>query len=358
MAWLSPFRPRDSLAAALSDMLMIGFYGASPRSLSARLLARQVRRGQVGGVFFVNQNVGTRDEVAGLVRLFRAGGASPLLAIDHEGGVVQRLTEAHGFTRLPCARDVAAGMTAEQAEALYAQAGRELAGLGFTINLGPVADFDDPGNLAIGHFGRAYGLDPERIVTYAAAFVDGFASAGVPCALKHFPGHGHSVGDSHDGAADISATWTEEELEPFARLIAAGRAPIVMGGHLRLDAIEPTGLPTTVSAAVMTGLLRGRLGYRGVIVTDDLDMGALSRLMDRREAVIQAIRAGNDLLMIKNLFNYDPLLPQRVVDWVRAAIVDGTLQEGQVMQAAARVRVLRRIAGLPVCSVQSEMAPT
>jgi beta-N-acetylhexosaminidase len=322
-------------------MLLIGFYGKSTRSLSARMLARQVRRGQVGGVFFVNANIGTREDVEGLVRLFESGRTAPLLAIDHEGGIVQRLTQAHGLTLLPSARDMADQATPAEARDLYAQAGRELAALRFNVNLGPVVDFDNPANPAIGTFGRAYGTDPNRIAAYAAAFVEGFASAGVICALKHFPGHGNSVGDSHDGVADISATWTEAELLPFAHLIGARRAPMVMGGHLRMATIETSGSLTTFSPAVMTDLLRHRLGYRGVVLTDDLDMDAVRRMMGRRTAIVQAIRAGNDLLMMKNVEHYDPLLPQRAVRWVRAAIADGTLREAEVIEAAERIRALR-----------------
>lgn len=342
-AWYGWFRPRDELAAAVGELLLIGFYGASSVSPSARLLARQVRRGQVGAVFFVHQNIGTVGDVADLLRLFRSGSAEPLLAIDHEGGVVQRLTSLHGFTRVPAARDVAASMPPAEARAIYAQAGRELAALGFNINLGPVLDVDEPRNPAIGVFRRAYDTDPERIATYAEAFVEGFASAGVLCAAKHFPGHGRAVSDSHDGAADISATWTEAELEPFARLLASPHPPtMVMTGHLRLDPVAPDGRPATVSAPIVTGLLRERLGYRGVVVTDDLDMGAVSQLMSRREAFVQSLAAGNDLIMIKNLFGYDPLVPQRAVGWVRAAIRQGRLSKPQVIAAAERVRAIRR----------------
>lgn len=351
IAWTGLFRSRDRLAEAVAAMLLIGFYGADRRSPSARLLARQLRRGQLGGVFFVTQNIGTRAEVDELVALFRQGGATPLLAIDHEGGIVQRLTAAHGLTVMPCARDVATNLSPEEARALYAQAGRELAAAGFNVNLGPVLDVHDPANDAIGACGRAYGTDPEAIAAYAAAFIDGARGAGLLCTLKHFPGHGRSGGDSHGGPADISATWTEAELEPFVRLIQAGRAPMVMAGHLRLDQFEPSGRPATVSPALLSGLLRGRLGYEGVIVTDDLDMGAVSGLMPRREAVVQAIQAGNDLLMIKNLFGYDPLLPQRVVGWIRTAIARGELREEQVLQAAARIGRLRREAGLPATSL-------
>jgi beta-N-acetylhexosaminidase len=343
VAWFGCFRARDALAAAVGELLLVGFYGASPASPSARLLARQMRRGQVGAVFFVGQNIGTARQMAGLLRLFRTGTTRPLLAVDHEGGFVQRLAEAHGFTRLPAAREVAATMSPAQACALYGQAGRELAALGFNLNLGPVLDVDEPANPAIGAFGRAYAADPERIAAYAQAFVNGFASAGVLCAAKHFPGHGRAMGDSHDGVADISATWTEAELEPFARLLASSHAPpLVMTGHLRLDPLAPDGLPATVSAPIVTGLLRERLAYRGVVMTDDLDMAAVSRIMSREEAIVQAIATGSDLLMVKNLFGYDPLLPQRAVGWVRAAIARGTLSEKQVMEAAERVRALRR----------------
>lgn len=346
IAWFGWFRSRDELAAAVGELLLVGFHGASSASPSARLLARQMRRGQVGAVFFVGQNIGTAQEAAGLLRLFRSGTARPLLAIDHEGGLVQRLTGAHGFTHLPAARDVAATMSPAEARSLYARAGRELAAFGFNVNLGPVLDVDDPANPAIGAFGRAYSADPERIAAYAQAFVAGFASAGVLCAVKHFPGHGRAVSDSHEGMADISASWTETELEPFARLLDPRHAPpLVMTGHLRLDPLAPDGRPATVSAPIVTGLLRGRLGYRGVVMTDDLDMGAVSRIMSRKEAVVQAIATGSDLLMIKNLFGYDPLMPQRAVGWVRAAIARGDLSEAQVMEAAERVRAIRRRAG-------------
>jgi beta-N-acetylhexosaminidase len=345
-AWLGWFRPRDELAEAVGHLLLVGFYGANSASSSARLLARQVHRGQVGAVFFVGQNIGTTEDVIGLLRLFGKDGAQPLLAIDHEGGIIQRLKKAHGFTQIPSARDVAATMSPTEAQSLYARAGRELAALGFNINFGPVLDVDEPTNPAIGVFGRAYATDPERIATYGQAFIEGFASAGILCAAKHFPGHGRAIADSHHSAADISETWTEAELEPFARLLASPHAPpMVMTGHLRLDRVSPDGLPATVSAPIVIGLLRQQLGYQGVVVTDDLDMGAISHLMNRKEAVVRALAAGNDLLMIKNLFGYDPLLPQRAVGWVRQAIAKGILSKAQVMAAADRVRAMRCQAG-------------
>ncbi|MEC7764367.1 MAG: glycoside hydrolase family 3 N-terminal domain-containing protein [Pseudomonadota bacterium] len=342
-AWFGLFRPRDELAAAVAELLIVGFYGANTRSPSARLLARQIQRGQVGGVFFVTQNVGTRDELAGLIRLFRAGNAQPLIAVDQEGGKVQRLKEPQGVTRLPPARTVAETLSPTEAQELYTVAGQEFAATGFNVNLGPVVDVDEHRNPAIGRTRRSFGTDPERIAAYGMAFASGFASAGVLCAAKHFPGHGRSSNDSHTGVADITARWTEEELEPYARLFASPHAPaMVMTGHLRHSRLDPDGQPATLSAPIVTGLLRQKLGYEGVVITDDVDMDAIRHLMRRSAAVVQALAAGNDLIMIKNLFGYDPLLPEHVVRWVRKAIARGDLTEAQILASAERVRTIRR----------------
>lgn len=343
IAWFWFGRPTDALALAVAEILLFGFYGSTTKSLSARLLAKQVKRGQVNHVFFVNQNIGSKAEIRSLVALFKKNQSNTILAIDHEGGVVQRLTKVHDFSTLPSARDMASQFNPNNAKAMYQLAGQELRGLGFNMNLGPVLDFDHPQNEAIGIFGRSFGVDPSTIYNYGKSFIDGFTSAGVICSLKHFPGHGHSIGDSHFDPANITHRWTAQELEPFARLIATNRAPSIMVGHLRLDTVDPTGAPATISYPIITGLLRNQLQYQGVVLTDDLDMGAVGRIRNRRDAIIQALVAGNDLLMIKNLYGYDPLLPQRALYWIRQAIKKGQLQEAQILKAAQRVRALQSL---------------
>jgi len=320
-------------------MLMLGWSGTTIQSFSAQVLARHVAAGRVGGVFFVKENVGSLQDVQSLLRLFTAT-ATPLIAIDHEGGAVQRLTERHGVSRLPSARSVASSLSPDRAQALYAQAGSEIARLGFTLNLGPVVDLHDPASPAIGHFGRAFDDDPVRVLAYARAFVDGFAEAGVLCAIKHFPGDGHAHGDAHHGMADGS-NWSERDLAPYAQLIAAGRARLIMVGHTHIPSLEPRPVPVSLSEPVMTGLLRQRLSFNGVAITDDLDMLAVSSLMPRKEAVIKAIGAGNDLVMIRNVDSFDPELPRTVLAWVQEAIAAGKLSRTQIAQAADRVRGLR-----------------
>lgn len=173
-------RSNPSVVPDFGEMLMLGFAGTTPQARGPRLLASHVAAGRVGGVVFEKVNIGSRQDVAGLVRLFASAAPRPLLiAIDHEGGSVQRLTRKHGFTPIPPARKVAETLSTDEARGIYAKAGAELAEIGFNLNLGPVVDVDRPGNSMIGSFGRTFSSDPATVAAYAKAFVEGFASAGI-----------------------------------------------------------------------------------------------------------------------------------------------------------------------------------
>jgi beta-N-acetylhexosaminidase len=329
------------LAADVGQMLLVGFTGNTTESRSAKILAGHIASGRIGGALFRKMNVGSRSELASLLGMLSPAHAAPLLAIDHEGGYVQRLV-GPGFTRLPPAREVAMTHTPAEARTLYEQAATEFAAAGFNLNLAPVVDLDDARSPAIGHFGRAFDREPVRIVAYAEAFIDAFAAAGVHCALKHFPGEGHAREDSHKVLPDITATWSTTELEPYVGLIASGRASIVMTGNVRLSTVDPAPVPATLSSAIVTDLLRTGLGFKGVAMTDDLDMAPIRATTPRAEAVVRAISAGNDLLMVCNTNNVDPDLPQHVVEWVEGAIGRGVLTEARIAESADRIRALKR----------------
>ncbi len=324
------------------ELLIAGFSGSNAQSPSAQALADQIRSGAVGGVVFVKDNVGDRDDVQGLVRLFSAGGPRKVIvAIDHEGGAVQRLIEAHGCAKLPSARQVAADHTIAEAQALYEEAGRAVARLGFNLNLAPVVDLENAGNPAIGHYGRAFGGDADTVTTYAGAFVRGFEASGVCCVLKHFPGQGGAQSDSHEWAPDISAVWSEADLAPFRRLISERGVDAVMSGYSVLRTVASDGRPAALSREIVTGLLHDRLGFDGVAMTDDLDMGAVGYGFARRAAIVQALQAGNDALMVRNRTNYDSALPASIASWISEALADRTLSIDALTKSAERVRKLR-----------------
>ncbi|MEM7565877.1 MAG: glycoside hydrolase family 3 N-terminal domain-containing protein [Pseudomonadota bacterium] len=329
-----------SLEAMVGSLLILGLPGSSTGQASAKALARNIAAGRVGGVVMLKHNVRSKAGVTDLTRMFSEAGAE-FLSIDQEGGAVQRLSSKFGFSAIPRARNVAKLSPAE-ARDLYARAAREIKAVGFNLNLAPVVDLHSASNPIIGKYGRAYGADPAVVAQYAAAFVDAHRRAGVGCTLKHFPGHGTSRGDSHDGAVDITRTWDATELQPFQQLVRSGHADAIMLGHLYHRDLSDGGEPITLSRTAIEGLLRRRLGFKGVVVTDDLDMGAIRRRHPPVRASVMALAAGADMIMASNSAKPDNDLPARIIDGVGEAIAKGQLSERRIRQAYDRVRRFSR----------------
>ena len=338
---MSPALP--ALERMIGQMIVVGFSGSEPLHGNVLQTRRQIAEGRIGGVMLLGRNVtdaaGTRRLIAALTH---AATDLPLLvAVDQEGGRVARLRWRTGVTPFPSARRVSETMDPAQAAALYEKGARDLAALGFNLNFGPVVDVDvNPFNPVIGRLGRSYSSEPARVAHYAGAFVQGHRKAGVLTALKHFPGHGSSTRDSHHGTTDITETWSEDELLPFASLIAKGQADIVMTGHLLHRDHEAT-LPATLSHRIVTGLLRERLGFDGVVIADDLQMGAVRRHFSEEEAAVAAIRAGVDILLFSRDRAIDPTLVDRVMGAVAvAARRDPRLRE-RIERSHARIVALK-----------------
>ena len=322
------------------QLLVPGFPGSTPGSTSAKALANHIANGRAGGALFLRHNVKSGANTKALAKTFIGASRQSLMAIDQEGGKVQRLGKKHGFTPIPTAQWVAGNKSVDEARALYKKAGRELRSAGFNLNMAPSVDIHDPKNPVIGKYGRGFSTDVERISAYAGAFVDGFASAGVACSLKHFPGHGSSRGDSHDGFVDISKTWSKNEMVPFQRL--AGKAPLIMGGHLFHPQFSNGKSPVTFSQKALISKLRKGLGYNGVILTDDLDMGAIRKSFQLKEAIILALAAGNDLLLLSNSLNYDEDMPAKAVQWISGAVKQGRISQSRIKSSYNRVMSVKR----------------
>ncbi len=288
----------------------------------------------------LRHNVSDRESLLSLSELFVRANPEVINAIDQEGGLVQRLSTDVGFEKIPRAHWVANNLSAEEARELYFAAGQELREAGFNLNLAPSIDWHDPNNPVIGKHGRSFGSHPEQVANYAGSFIAGMESAGVATTLKHFPGHGTSRGDSHNGFVDITSTWTIAELQPFQLL--ANKAQVIMGGHLFHPNFSDGELPVTFSEKALRGVLRQKLGFAGVVITDDLDMGAIRNNFSLQEAVIFALQAGNDLLLMSNSLDYDPDLPDRVAGWVVEALERGTLSPATLASAYSRVMNLKQ----------------
>lgn len=289
------------LREMIGQLLVVSFSGKTADSPGVVATRAALARSEIGGVLYFRFNIGSADDVRAVNRSFAEAHDSlpAFIAIDQEGGAVTRLKPSEGAPRTPSAAEIAAA-SPEAAEAAYAAMAANLADLGFTVNFGPVVDLAvNPDNPVIARYGRSYGADPAKVVQLAKTFIAEHAEAGVATVLKHFPGHGSSTADSHDGAIDLTPTWSRRELIPFRDLIADGSANMVMAGHLTLDGLTgPGGLPASLSPRAIGTFLRETLCFDGLVVSDDLAMDAIGAEWPPAEAVALMIEAGGDIALL------------------------------------------------------------
>lgn len=302
---LSAVASAQDLTEMAGQMILVGFQGDSVDDAGVAAVRDDIAAGRVGGVMYLRTNVASlaavRDMNAGFVA---AGAVVPFIAIDQEGGLVERLTEAVGFTEVPSAERMAAS-DPQAAMRTYADLGARLHGVGFNLNFGPVVDLAvNPDNPVIVRHGRSFGSDSMTVSEFAGAFVMGHRNSGVLTALKHFPGHGSSAADSHEGFTDVSTSWAEAELDPFRRLKNNGLIDMIMSGHLYNPAYRPGAaggeFPASLSQFWIQTVLRDEMGFDGVVISDDMEMGAIRQNYAFADAIRMAVMAGTDILLFSN----------------------------------------------------------
>ena len=290
----------------------------------------------VGGVVLFGKNIESPAQLAAFTADLQEAGRLPMfIAVDEEGGAVARLANSPALS-LP-QYESAAAVGAEGPAAAREMArtiGGYLQGYGINLDFAPVADVNsNPANPVIG--ARAFSADPEMAAACVSAAVQGFAEAGVLCCLKHFPGHGDTAADSHDGAVTLDKTLEELrscELRPFAAGIAAG-APLVMVGHISTPSAVPpeeANLPASLSPGLIDSLLRQELGFTGLVVTDSLAMKAITENFTPGEAAVRALQAGADLLLM-------PADLAEAFDAVTEAVETGAIPEAALNAKVARI---------------------
>jgi beta-N-acetylhexosaminidase len=336
------------LRREIGQMILVGFDGTGPDEDWPKLIRKQIAEGEIGGVLYLPRNVRSEPQVEALNRSFLDASAAlpPFIAVDQEGGRIERLKKRIGFPETPSAYATGKLNRPAWAYELYRGVACALRQLKFNTNFGPVVDLRvQPKNPVIAELGRSYSDDPGIVSEFAAAFVKAHRECGVATALKHFPGHGSSLVDSHRALPDISRSWSPVELVPFRTLIDRKLADMVMVGHLVLARpdLGTTGkVPATLSPAIVTGLLRGRLGYDGVIIGDDLDMRAISARLDRVDAALAMFRAGIDVVIVSNLHSEDPQVPEAIIDATAEAAKDDENLRAHIEAAYRRILALKK----------------
>ncbi|MBO4600003.1 MAG: hypothetical protein J5641_04615 [Bacteroidales bacterium] len=335
----------------IGEMLLVGFRGTTLDGNNH--IVRDITEYHVGNVILFeydaptgtrHRNIASPAQVKQLCQdLQRVANGHLLIGIDQEGGNVTRLRTQDGFPKTLSAQASAqAGEKSVVENALVIA--QELSKAGINLNFAPCVDVNtNPHCPIIGKLGRSFSSDPEEVARYAHHWIDVQQKEGIISCLKHFPGHGSATGDTHAGLVDITETWQEEELTPYSILIEKGVVEMVMVAHV-INKQLGDNLPASLSPMMVNEKLRNELGFNGVVVTDDLAMGAIAKQYGFEEALKLAILAGCDMLCLSNNGGgtYDPEMVPRAVNAIKQFVESGELTAEAIHISAERIRALKK----------------
>ncbi len=339
----------DSLSVKIGQMLMIGFRGTSLDN--APEIAADITRRRIGGVVLFDydvpahspsRNIVSPQQLASLTLELQKLANIPLfIAIDQEGGKVSRLKQAKGFPSSVSAAYLGKLNNPDTTTTAAVQTAQTLKAMHISMNFGPVADLNsNPDNPVIGRLGRSFSPDPSIVISNLQLIIQAYHNNGIFATLKHFPGHGSSTTDTHRDFTDITASWSEQELEPYRALIASGYSDAIMTAHV-FNAKLDTLYPATLSKQTLTGLLRDKLHFKGVIVSDDMQMKAIADRYGLETAVQLAIEAGVDLLLFGNNTSYDPAIASKAAEIIRSLLQKRIITPERIDQSYQRIMVLK-----------------
>ena len=335
---LSPEEKVDKLVANMSDadkvgqLLMIGIHGTTLND-DAKFMLNEYR---VGGIILFDRNMESKDQVKTLItdinKAGKSAGLTPLfLGIDQEGGAVARMDDK--LIKVPPAEEVGK-MPVEQAVSLAKQSGAELKDLGFNINFAPVADLGLT-------YGRSYSTSPDEVVRYAGAVGKAYDEAGLWYSYKHFPGIGKTDVDLHADTSIVPVskeTLLSEDTKVFIDLIKQSKPNTytIMVSHAMYPQID-SDHPASLSKAIITDWLRKDIGYNGVVVTDDMDMGALANHYTFGDMAVQSILAGSDILLVCHEYEH----MQEAYNGLMKAVKDGRISKERLDESVKRILLMK-----------------
>ena len=340
---LSPEQKVDTLVANMSDadkvgqLLMIGIHGKTLND-DAKFMLNEYR---VGGIILFDRNMESKDQVKTLIadinKAGKSAGLTPLfLGIDQEGGAVARMEDQ--LIKVPPAEELG-NAPIEQAASLAKQSGAELKDLGFNINFAPVADLGLT-------YGRSYSTNPDEVVRYAGAVGKAYDEAGLWYSYKHFPGIGKTDVDLHADTSIVPVskeTLLSEDTKVFVDLIKQSKPNTyaIMVSHAMYPQIDPDH-PASLSKAIITDWLRKDMGYNGVVVTDDMDMGALAKHYTFGDMAVQSILAGSDILLVCHEYEH----MQEAYNGLMKAVKDGRISKERLDESVKRILLMKMSRGL------------
>lgn len=333
------------LQKQIGRMLVIGFENESVNKNTE--IVKQIQKYDLGGVILfdkfyqkrsITKNIDSPEQLKELTAKLKQFSRKPLLiSVDQEGGNVARLKHYYGFDRFASAKEVA-HFSITQAKDIYDKQSQMLQRNNINCNFAPVVDLDiNPKNRVISKLERSFGSSSQEVTKYAKIMIDAQTKHNVISVLKHFPGHGSSLGDSHKGFVDISKTWTTEELVPYQNLIDAKKVDMIMSAHVFNSHLDSK-YPATLSYNINTKLLREKMGFKGVLISDDLQMKAITKHFTLKETVTKAINSGVDILLFGNQLESNDA--DELVKLIYSQVKSGAISKKRIQEANRRIENL------------------
>ncbi len=342
----------ELLKEKIGQMIMVGFRGTEIEEDS--YIVDVIKDVEIGGVIFFDfdvpsksfpRNVINPEQTKNLIADLQNHSSVPLfIAVDVEGGEINRLDPDYGFSDFPSPEELGEVGNYSATEEVALDISQELKGLGFNMNFAPVVDVNiNPENPVIGKIGRSFSSDYQEVSLHGQAFIEAHNQNSVIAVAKHFPGHGSSLEDSHLGLVDVTETYREEELIPYKEFQEKELLKAVMTAHVFNKNIDKD-YPVTLSPNFIKDILREEIGFEGVVISDDMQMGAIVDNYERKEAIMRAINSGCDVLLFSNNseIGYDKNLPYEIQEIIYHAVLNGEISEERIEESYNRIMELKR----------------
>ncbi|MFK7951398.1 MAG: glycoside hydrolase family 3 protein [Ekhidna sp.] len=343
--------PADSLDMMIGQMIMIGI-GDFNKANTKHSIFDEIADGKAGGVVLYEKNLffeNPKPELAKLISNLQKNANIPLfVSIDEEGGRVNRFKTKYGFPKNVSAQYLGKINNLDSTSYYANQTAALLKSFGINMNYAPVLDVNiNPSNPVIGKLERSFSRDYQEVTNHAQSVIVAHNSKEVVPVLKHFPGHGSSQSDTHLGVTDVTNSWQIEELYPYASLIDSGVVKAIMTAHIINSTLDNTKIPATLSKKVITGMLRGLLKFDGLIISDDMQMGAINNEYGLKESIRMSIDAGVDMLMFaNNVKDYNMVTATQVHNIIKELIDEGAISTNQIAASYTRIMKLKEETGL------------
>lgn len=334
----------------IAKMVILGFYG---QNITANdKIYQDIKKYDLGGVILFDKDPTNKRKYKNVVdpkqlktltsKLQNIRAEKLLISIDQEGGIVQRLKKSKGFVNTPRA-SVVSLKGESNARDIYSLLALDLNQNGINVDFAPVVDLAiNSRNSVIVKKGRSFGKSSKDVIKYSSIFVDELKKQNVISVLKHFPGHGSSLGDSHKGFVDITKTWKQEELEPYKYFIQNNKVDMIMTAHVYNKEMDRD-YPATLSYDINTIILRDMLGFKGVLVSDDLQMGAISKHYTLKQTLTLSINSGVNMLLFANQLAR-PVKLETIINTVYSQVQNGQISLERIVESNKRInKMLQKI---------------